>query len=122
MRRVGGAPRFRELVVYFGEEGGRAFVGEPDAASEETTRPACCEMAPQTIRARARSTAFDIMRMTSSSALSLALHEADDGKRAGSVTEPDNSSASETARERLSSSSLSLTPNEIMSLTAAEGC
>ncbi len=44
------------------------------------------------------------MRMSSSCALSLVLHEADDGKRAaGSVTEPDNSSASEAARERLSS-------------------
>ncbi len=65
-------------------------------------------------------TAFVIMRMSSSSALSLALREADDGKRAGSVTEPNNSSASEAARERMSSSSLSLTPNE-MSLAAAEG-
>ncbi len=36
----------------------------------------------------------------SSSALSLALHEADDGKRVGSVTDPDNSSASEAAREQ----------------------
>ncbi len=66
-------------------------------------------------------TAFDIMRMSSSSALSLALREADDGKSAGSATEPDNSSASEAARERLLSSSLSLTPNYIMSLAAAEG-
>ncbi len=48
--------------------------------------------------------------------------EADDGKRAGSVTEPDNSSASEATRERMSSNSLSLTPNEIMSLAAVEGC
>ncbi len=59
--------------------------------------------------------------MSYSSALSLALCEADDGKRAGSVTEPNNSSASETARERLSSSSLSLTQNKIMSLAAAKG-
>ncbi len=66
-------------------------------------------------------TAFVITRMTSSSAFSLALEEADDGKRAGSATEPDNSSASEATRERLSSSSLSLTPNEITSLAAAEG-
>ncbi len=68
-------------------------------------------MAPraETIRARARLTAFVITRMSSSSALSLALREADDGKRAGSVEEPDNSSASESPREWLSSSSLSLT-------------
>ncbi len=66
-------------------------------------------------------TAFVIMRMSSSSALSLALREADDGKRAGSVREPDNTSASEAARERLSSSSLSLTPNKIMSLAATGG-
>ncbi len=65
--------------------------------------------------------ANDITRMSSSSAFSLALREADDGKRAGSATEPDNSSASEATRERLSSSSLSLTPNEITSLAAAEG-
>ncbi len=37
------------------------------------------------------------------SVLSLALREEDSGKRVGSVTEPDNSSASEAARERLSS-------------------
>ncbi len=42
-------------------------------------------------------------------------------KGGGSVTEPDNSSASEAARERLSSNSLSLPPNEIMSLATAEG-
>ncbi len=60
-----------------------------------------------------------IVPMSYSSALSLASCEADDGKRAGSVTQPDNSS--ETARERLSSSSLSLTQNKIMSLAAAEG-
>ncbi len=65
--------------------------------------------------------ANDITRMSSSSAFSLALCEADDGKRAGSATEPDNSSAPEAARERLSSSSLSLTLNEITSLAAAEG-
>ncbi len=66
-------------------------------------------------------TASVITRMSSSSALSLALREADDSKRAGSVTEPDNTSASEAARERLSSSSLSLTPNKIMSLAATGG-
>ncbi len=47
-------------------------------------------------------------RMSSSSALSLVLREADDGKRAGSVTVPDNSSASDATRERLSSNSLSV--------------
>ncbi len=40
------------------------------------------------------------MRMSSSSALSLALREEDDGKSAGSVTEPDNTSASEAARKK----------------------
>ncbi len=57
--------------------------GEPDGAPEETTHPACYEMVPQveTIRARARLTAFVITRMSSSSALCLALREADDGKR-----------------------------------------
>ncbi len=66
-------------------------------------------------------TAFVMTRMSSSSALGLALHEEDDGQRAGSVTEPANSSASEAASERLSSNSPSLEPNEIMSLAAAEG-
>ncbi len=55
------------------------------------------------------------------SALSLTLREADDGKRVGSVTEADNFSASEAARKRLSSNSLSLTLTGIMSLAAAEG-
>ncbi len=59
--------------------------------------------------------------MISSLATILALREADDGKRAGSATEPDNSYVSEATRERLSSNSLSLAPNEIMSLAAAEG-
>ncbi len=40
-------------------------------------------------------TAFVMTRMSSSPVLSLALHKDDSGKRAGSVTEPDNSSASE---------------------------
>jgi hypothetical protein len=66
-------------------------------------------------------TAFDITRTSLSSVLGLALHEEDGGKRAGSVTAPDNSSASEAARERLSFMSSSLAPNEIMSLAAAEG-
>ncbi len=51
-------------------------------------------------------TAFDITRMSSSSGFILAQRAADDGKRAGSATEPNNSSASEAARERLTSSSL----------------
>ncbi len=38
--------------------------------------------------------------MSSSSALSLALREEDDGKRVGSVTEHDNTSASEAARKK----------------------
>ncbi len=49
-RQVEGTPQFCELVVDFGEEG-------PDGAPGETTRPACCEMAPQaaTIRGRGQS-------------------------------------------------------------------
>ncbi len=43
------------------------------------------------------------------------------GARGRSVTELDNSSASKVARERLSSISPSLPPNEIMLLAAAEG-
>ncbi len=44
-------------------------------------------------------TVFAMTRMSSSSALGLALRDADDSKRVGSVNEPDNSSASE-ARQR----------------------
>ncbi len=40
------------------------------------------------------------MQMSSSSALSLALCEEDDVKRAGSVTEPKHTSASEAARKK----------------------
>ncbi len=65
--------------------------------------------------------AFVMMWMSSSSVLSLALREVDSGKREGSVTEPDNSSTSKATRERLSSISLSLSQNEIMSLAATEG-
>ncbi len=58
-------------------------------------------------------------RMSSSTSLSLALCEEDDGKRAGSVTEPDNSSTSEAAgKKRLSYILPSLAPKEIISLTA----
>ncbi len=56
-----------------------------------------------------------------SNARCLALREANDGKRAGSVTEPDNPSTPEAAREWLLSNSLSFAPNEIMSLAAAKG-
>ncbi len=59
--------------------------------------------------------------MSSSSAFSLALREEDDGKRAGLSMEPNNSSESKAGRVKLSSSSLSLTPNYIMALAAAEG-
>ncbi len=44
-------------------------------------------------------TAFVMIRMSSSSALSLALREEDNGKRAGSVTEPDNSSVPKATRK-----------------------
>ncbi len=41
-----------------------------------------------------------MMRMSSSSTLSLALREEDNGKRAGSITGPNNSSVSEAARKK----------------------
>ncbi len=65
-------------------------------------------------------TAFVMIRMSSSSALSLALREEDNGKRAGSVTEPDNSSVSKATRKKVSSISPSLAQNEIISLIAKE--
>ncbi len=116
-RWIGHAPRFRELVMHiFGKKGDERwrrawwYPGKKHLSSllRDGSSPSSL-------------TAFVITRMTSSSAFSLALREAYDGKRAGSATEPDNSSASEATRERLSSSSLSLTPNEITSLAAAEG-
>ncbi len=60
--------------------------------------------------------------MSSSSVLGLALRGKDTGKRAGSVTEPDNSSVSEATREGLSSISPSLPSDDILSLAAADGC
>ncbi len=92
----------------------------PDGALGENTRPACCEMAPQaeTIWVFSLRHAADELFIRSES---WALREADDGKRVGSVTKPNNSPASEATRERLSSNSLSLAPNKIMLLAAAEG-
>ncbi len=75
-----------------GEEGGWALAGGLIAPREKTLVQAAARWhlsgdysSPSSL------TAFVIMRMSSSSALSLALREEDDGKRVGSVTEPDNS-------------------------------
>ncbi len=97
-------PQLCELNVYFGEEGGRALA---EGLMAPWKKPLIQPAARLLLRRRPFKpelvSAFVIMRMSSSCALSLGLREADDGKRAGSVTEPDNSSASEAARERLSS-------------------
>ncbi len=112
-RQVGGAPQFRELVVYFGEERERVLTESLMAPRKKTLiQPA--------VRWFLRRRPFE-PELVDSLCHNLSLREADDGKRAGSITEPDNSSASEATRERLSSSSLSLTTNKIMSLTATEG-
>ncbi len=102
-RRVGGVPRFRELTVDFGEEGGRALAEGLMAPREKPL----VQSAARWLLRRSLLIVFAMMRMSSSeSALSLALRDADDSKRVGSVKEPNNSSASEAARERLSSNSL----------------
>ncbi len=86
------------------------YFGEEEAAARWLLR-----------RSPSSLTVFVINQMSSSSALSLALREADDSRRTGSVKVPDNSSVSEAVRERLSFSSLSLTLNKIMTLATAEG-
>ncbi len=121
-RRVGGVPRFSELVVDFGKEGGRALAGGLLAPRKKPlVQPAARRLLRRRPLELELTTAFDITWTRSSSVLGLAVHEEDGSERTGSVIEPDNSSASEAARERLSSMSSSLAPNEIMSLAAEEG-
>ncbi len=98
-RRVGGASRFCELVVYFREEGGERWrrawwrPGRNHLSSLLRDGSSGADhSSPSSL------TALVITRMSSSSARSLALREADGGKRAGPVTEPDSSSASEASK------------------------
>ncbi len=88
----------------FREEGGRALAGGLDSAPWKNTCPACCEMAPQRRPFEPElidSLCHNADELLNFSTLSLALHEEDDGKRAGPVTtEPDNTSASEAARKK----------------------
>ncbi len=88
-RWIGGALRFCELVVYFREEGGRALA---EGLMAPRKKPLVQPTARWLLGWRpSLLTAFVITRMSSTSALSLVLREADDGKKVGSVTEPDNS-------------------------------
>ncbi len=82
----------------FGEEGERALAGGLIAACEKTlVQPAARSLLSGDHLSPSSLTAFVMMQMRSSSALSLALREEDNGNRVGSVTEPDNTSASEAA-------------------------
>ncbi len=122
-RQVWGSPRYCELIMDFGEEGDECWrwarwrPGKNHSSSLLRDGSSGWDhSSPSSL------TAFVMARMSSSSALGLALREYDNGQRAGSVTEPANSSASETASfHRLSSNSPSLMANKIMSLAAAEG-
>ncbi len=108
-------PFYQGMIPY---EGGRALVGGLMAPREKPLRDGSSggdHSSPSSL------TDFDMTRTSSSSVLCLALCEEDSGKRSGSVKEPDNSFASKVARERLSSISPSLPPNEIMLFAAAEG-
>ncbi len=66
--RVGGMPRFSELVMDFREQGGRAVGGGLDGSSGGD------HSSPSSL------TAFFMIRMSSSTILSLALREEDGGK------------------------------------------
>ncbi len=93
VRRVGGAPRFSELVGDFWKEGGRALVGGLLAPREKPlVQPAARRLLRQRPASPSSLTAFAITQ--TSSVLGLALREEDGGKRVGSVTEHENSYAS----------------------------
>ncbi len=82
-RWVGGVPRFSELVVYFGEERGWALVGGLLAPREKSlVQPAVRWLLGGDHSSPSSLTAFVMIRMSSLSILSLALHEEDSGKRA----------------------------------------
>ncbi len=96
----GGVPQYCELI-WTSVEGERALAGGLKAAPWETL----VQLAARWLLHGGHSSpssliAFVMTQLSSSSALSLALREEDDGKRAGSVTEPKNSSASEAARKK----------------------
>ncbi len=80
-RRVGGAPRFHELVVYFGEEGEGALAEDLIAPQKKPLVQPAARMVPQA-ESPSSLTAFVITRMSSSSTLSLTLREADQQKLA----------------------------------------
>ncbi len=85
----------------FEEEGGQALAGGLIAPREKTLiQPAARWLLGLNHLSPSSLTASVMMQMSSSSALSLVLREEDDGKRAGSVTEPDNTSASKAARKK----------------------
>ncbi len=103
----------------FGKEGGQALAGGQLAPRE---KPLVQPAARRLLRRRLlEPELIDSLCHHTDELLIRSGSEEDGGKRAGSVTEPDNSSQSKAARERLSSISSSLPPNEIMSLAAAEG-
>ncbi len=85
----------------FGEEGGRALAGALIAPHEKIlVQPAARWLLSGDHSSPSSLTAFVMIWMSSSSALSLALREEDDGKRAGSVTDPDNSSPYEAGKKK----------------------
>ncbi len=93
----------------------------PDGAPAETTHPDGCERGGDHSKPSS-STAFERTRKSSASIPALAALGAGKPEGAGSVTEPDSSSASEATSDMLSSASSSLLPpNETRSLMLAEG-
>ncbi len=97
-RWVGGCAIISWARMNFEEEGGQALAGGLIAPREKTLiQPAARWLLGGNHLSPSSLTASVMMQMISSSALSLVLREEDDGKRAGSVTEP---SASKAARKK----------------------
>ncbi len=121
--RVRGAPRSRELVMNFREERRWSLLRGLTAPRQkpliQTAARGLLWWRPLQTQLFNR---FERTRKSSASIPALAALGAGKPEGAGSVTEPDSSSASEATSDMLSSaSSSSLPPNETRSLTLAEG-
>ncbi len=122
--RVRGAPRSRELVVNFREERRWSLLRGLTAPRQkpliQTAARGLLWWRPLQTQLFNR---FERTRKSSASIPALAALGAGKREGAGSVIEPDSSSASEAASDMLSSASSSSLPlNETRSLVLAEGC